>query len=136
MSKYFREKKSVRFAGVPHSVMENKSYIELSYSAKALLFEIAKQYNKHNNGKLCAIPEQLKVRGFGSATTVYGAVRELLDSNLIIYSKVAMKGSRQPHFYAITWEKVNTNPGFEMDIEPTNKPLRAFSLEFNKSLVA
>jgi hypothetical protein len=131
-----RWKNKGRFAGIPHAVMDNRSYIELSFSARALLVELAKQYNKYNNGKLCAIPAQLKERGFKSATTVYAAVQELLDANLIVYSKLNTKGSRKPHYYALTWLSVDDIPKFKMDIKPTKTPLRKFTLERGANIAA
>lgn len=122
-----------RFAGVPHAVMENRSYIGLSYSARALLFEIAKQYNGHNNGKLCAIPEQMIPRGFKSPNTVYKVAKELVEAELLVVSKMGLKGSRAPHFYAITWQAVDEIPKFNMEINSTRTPLRKFSLENGKN---
>ena len=46
-----RQKNKGRFAGVPLAVMDNPSYISLSFSARALLYEIAKQYNTTSNYK-------------------------------------------------------------------------------------
>jgi hypothetical protein len=109
--------------------MENRSYIGLSFSARSLLYEIAKQYNSHNNGKLCAIPAQLIDRGFKSPNTVYRAVNELINAELLVISKRSPKGSRKPYYYALTWEAVDEIQKFNMDIKPTRTALRKFSLE-------
>ena len=131
-----RQKNKGRFAGVPLAVMDNPSYTALSFSARALLYEIAKQYTKHNNGKLCAIPEQLERRGFKSATTVYKATKELIKNELILVSKTNPKGSRKPYYYALTWQPIDSIAGFNMDIEPTKTPPRKFSLENGAKLAA
>jgi hypothetical protein len=119
------------FAGVPDKVMCHPDYIALSYSAKALLFEFALQYRGKNNGKLCAIYSQLKPRGWKSEATLRKALKELIDSNLILVSKIGMygDGGRKPNYYAITWQPVYQIAGFTMDMEPTNTPIRQFSIE-------
>jgi hypothetical protein len=129
MAKNVKRANTKRFAGVPHAVMENRNYIGLSFSARSLLFEIAKQYNGHNNGKLCAIPDQLISRGFKAANTVYSAAKELVNAELLVVSKVSPKGSRKPHYYALTWEAVDEIQKFNMDIDPTKTPLRKFSID-------
>ena len=88
------------FAGVPDKVMLHPDYIGLSFSAKTLLFEFALQYRGKNNGKLCAIYSQLKPRGWKSEATLRKALKELIDSNLILVSKIGMygNGGRQPNF--------------------------------------
>lgn len=135
MPKVNQAKNKGRFAGIPNAVMENRSYLALSFSARSLLLEFAKQYNGHNNGKLCAIPEQLAPRGFRSATTVYNATKELLSSELIILSKLGPKGSRKPHYYALAWQPIDFISTFEMDIAPTKRAVRSFLLE-NQSIKA
>jgi hypothetical protein len=129
MPKSAKRNNTRRFAGVPLAVMENRSYIGLSFSARSLLFEIAKQYNGYNNGKLCAIPDQLFPRGFKSPNTVYRAIRELVNAELLVSSKISQKGSRKPHYYALTWQAVDEVQKFNMDINPTKTPLRTFSIE-------
>jgi hypothetical protein len=65
------------FAGVPDTVMDHPDYINLSFSAKALLFEFARQLYGNNNGKLCATFEQLKLRGWKSDSTLRAKLKEL-----------------------------------------------------------
>jgi hypothetical protein len=119
------------FAGVPDKVMLHPDYIGLSFSAKTLLFEFALEYRGKNNGKLCAIYSQLKLRGWKSEATLRKAIKELLDAKLIEVSKVGMygNGGRKPNFYALTWQPVDEIIGFTMDIEPRVIPIRRFSIE-------
>lgn len=128
----------VRFAGIPHVVMEHPDYYSLSGNAAKLLLQIAKQYNKTNNGKLCIIYNQLKHYGWRSSGTLDRAKKELLEANLITISRHSVFGSdgKKPVYYALTWLPVNEIYGFEMDIQPTQIPLRQFSLELRKLKVA
>ena len=125
---------SGHFAGVPDKVMQHPDYISLSYSAKALLFEFALQYRGKNNGKLCAIYSQLKPRGWKSEATLRKALKELSTAKLLEVSKYGMygNGGRQPNYYAITWQPVDHINGFKMDIEPTIKPIRQFTVELRE----
>lgn len=125
-----------RYTSLPHSVLESKCYINLSPNAIRLLIELAFQFKGYNNGKLCAIPDQLVSRGFKSATTVYKATKELLDAELILCTKFSLKGSRKPNYYAVTWLPINEINGFKMDIPPTNKPPRNFAVENHFKQVA
>lgn len=128
------QKNKGHFAGVPSVVMRHPDYINLSFSAKALLFEFSLQYFSNNNGKLCAIYKQLKQRGWKSEATLRKALRELLEANLIVITKVGIFGSgkRQPNYYAITWQPVDEIKGFSMDISSTVTPLRKFSIELRE----
>jgi hypothetical protein len=132
MARIKHQKSKGHFAGVPDVVMNHPDYINLGYSARALLFELALQCYGHNNGKLCAIHAQLIKRGFGKGSdTVTNALKELQNANLIICTKVGMygRGKRLPNYYALTWRPINEIKGFEMDVSPTTTPPRQFSTE-------
>jgi hypothetical protein len=124
------------FAGVPSNVMRHPDYINLGANSKVLLYEFALQYFGKNNGKLCAVFSQMKLRGFKSETTLRKAIKGLLDSKLIVLTKVGMygKGKRLPNYYAITWQPIDDVKGFVMDIPSTITPPRAFSVEFKEVL--
>lgn len=128
MARKKHDKGRGHFAGVPDMVMDHPDYYTLSFSAKALLFEFAKQYRGRNNGKLCAVHSQLKNRGWKSDSTLRSNIKELVAANLIIYSKFGLYGAgkRLPNYYAITWQPIDEIKGFQMDIEPTITPVRKF----------
>lgn len=122
------------FAGIPTHVMRHPDYFNLSFSAKALLFEFALQYRRINNGKLCAIYAQLKDRGWKSETTLRKALQELTEARMIICTKRGLfgKGKRLPNFYAITWQPIDEIPNFSMDVQSTVVPIRRFSIELRE----
>ncbi|MBT0585115.1 hypothetical protein [Alteromonas oceanisediminis] len=119
------------FAGIPSTVMKHPDYFNLSFSAKALLFEFAFQYKSYNNGKLCAVFAQLKDRGWKSETTLRKAIQELIRANMIICTKQGMYGSgkRLPNYYAVTWQPIDEIHNFKMDVDATVVPIRKFSIE-------
>jgi hypothetical protein len=131
MAKYNKSKG--HFAGSPDQVMMHPDYTELSFSAKALLFEFALQYRGKNNGKLCAIYVQLIKCGWRSEATLRKSIKELGNDNLIVVTKIGMygNGGRKPNYYAITWQAIDEVNGFKMDYEPTATPIRSFSIELH-----
>lgn len=135
---HFRKKTKVRFAGIPHSVMQHPDYYKLSGNAVKLLVELAMQYNGRNNGKLCAVFSQLRVRGWNSQGTLDRAKKELLKADLIVKTKINTFGQngKSPTYYAITWQKIDEIVGFHMDVKATSKPLRVFSLEHKNTKAA
>lgn len=126
-----KRKKTGRFILIPHSVMNHPNYYNLSGNAIKLLAELVKQYNGRNNGKLCAIFSQLKLRGWKSQGTLDRAKKELIKANLIFITKVSTFGQsgKSPMYFAVAWQNIDEINGFKMDVEPTRKPIRAFSLE-------
>ncbi|MBU2893533.1 hypothetical protein KO495_09405 [Colwellia sp. D2M02] len=125
-----RSKAKERFAGIPHAVMNHIDYIELSGNAIKLLLEAARQYNGRNNGKLCFVWSQMVERGWKSKTTLSSAKKELLAKNLLVISKYGglLHGKGIPQYYALTWQAIDEINGFEIDVEPTIKPIRNFRL--------
>ena len=108
----FAKRKQIkeRFAGIPHYAMKCDSYISLSYSAKALLLELAYQYNGKNNGDLIITHSWFKSRGFKSNTTMYKARDELYQKGFIVinaYGGKSAGGKKLPTLYALTWASVN-----------------------------
>ena len=125
-----RFKAKERFAGIPHVVMNHPDFIGLSGNSIKLLLEAARQFNGRNNGKLCFVWSQMANRGWNSKTTLSTAKKELLANNLLVISKYGglLQGKGIPQYYALAWQQVDEINGFEMDIEPTIKPIRSFHL--------
>ena len=120
-----------RFVGLPHVVIKNKDYIELSYKSKALLIDLTLQYNGSNNGDLTVALAILRNRGWKRQATIGEAVKELLDANLIIRTREGQ--FRNPHsrcaLYAITWQPINDCNGKDLSVNPTTTAPRKFSFE-------
>ena len=120
-----------RFIGLPHVVVKNKDYIELSYKSKALLIDLTLQYNGSNNGDLTVALAILRNRGWKRQATIGEAVKELLDANLIIRTREGQ--FRNPHsrcaLYAITWQPINDCNDKDLCVNPTTTAPRKFSFE-------
>ena len=120
-----------RFIGLPHVVVKNKDYIQLSYKSKALLIDLMLQYNGKNNGDLTTALAILRDRGWKRQATVGEAVKELIDANLIIRTREGQ--FRNPFsrcaLYAITWQPIDDCKDKDLTVNPTITPPRKFSFE-------
>jgi len=107
-----------RWTALPHTVIHSVEYRKLGYAARALLFDIAAQYNASNNGKLVCCMKYLKPLGWTSNDTITRALRELLASGLLVQTR---QGMMPPYskaaWFAIGWFNLDVRSG--LDIEPT-----------------
>ena len=123
--------KIIRYAGIPHVVMETDDYKNLHSSAKALLLDMAYQLNGSNNGDLSASFGTMKKRGWVSQETLRKARNALLDANLITQTRQGkfQAGDSVCSLYAVTWYQINDCVGKNLDVLPTATPPRKFSAE-------
>lgn len=100
------------FIALPWSVMDCPAYAGLSYPAKALLLELARQFVRDNNGKLLASRAHLKGRGWTSADVIDRAKRELLEAGFI---HETVKGGRpnRASWFALTWQTLDRHHGYD-----------------------
>ena len=100
------------FAALPWTVLDCPAYSGLSHPARALLFELARQFVRDNNGRLLASRAYLSKRGWNSADVITRAKRELLAAGFI---HEMVKGHRpnRASWYAITWQTLDRLPGYD-----------------------
>ena len=100
------------FVAMPLDVLDSDAYLGLSYSAKALLMEIARQYSRANNGRLLASENYLRERGWKSSDTITRAKRELIEAGFI---HEMVKGHRpnKASWYAMTWYMLDEDDRFD-----------------------
>lgn len=104
------------FVALPWSVLDSAAYLSLSYHAKALLIDVARQCHKDNNGRLLLSRAHLAKRGWKSSDMIMKAKRELLAAKLIFETA---KGARpnKASWYAVTWRALDKIPGFDFGAE-------------------
>ncbi len=112
-----------QFVALPHIVLDSASYQSLSYSARSLLVDLARQISGSNNGRLVLCDKALKPRGWNSSATIHKAKRELLESCLICQTRQGHKPNRASWF-AVTWMSLDWVP--EMDIGRNAFPRGAY----------
>ena len=101
-----------RFIQLPVVVLECPNYHKLSYPAKALLIELARQYTGMNNGRLLLSMKYLKDRGWNSSDVISKAKKELIKLGFIFET---VKGHRpnKASWYAVTWRMLDKIDGYD-----------------------
>jgi hypothetical protein len=104
------------FVALPWSVLDCLAYAGLSHIAKALLFEVARQFVRDNNGRLLLSTAHLNKRGWFSASVIQKAKLELLEAGFIFET---VKGHRpnKASWYAVTWRYLDKLQGFDEGAE-------------------
>lgn len=100
------------FIALPWSVLDCPAYARLSHPARALLFEMARQFVRDNNGRLLASAAYLGKRGWKSADVITRAKRELLAAGFI-YETVKGHRPNRASWYAVTWRSIDRLPGYD-----------------------
>ena len=100
------------FVALPWSVLDCPAYARLSHPARALLFELARQFVRDNNGRLLLSAAYLLKRGWRSADVITRAKRELLAAGFI---HETVKGHRpnRASWYAVTWQLLDRLAGYD-----------------------
>lgn len=104
-----------RFVGLPHWLLQHSAFRAASHRARALLIDVALQYNGSNNGKLVVCEKALKPLGWNSKDGLQKAKKELLALELLTETR---KGARpnKAAWYALSWRPLDVIDG--LDINP------------------
>ncbi len=100
------------FIALPWSVLDCPAYARLSHPAKALLFEVARQFVRDNNGRLLLSRAYMAKRGWKSADTLTNAKRELLEGGFIFQTVMGHRPNKAS-WYAVTWRTLDKLPGYD-----------------------
>lgn len=101
-----------QFVALPCVVLDCPNYLNLSHPARSLLLEIARQYNRDNNGRLLASRSYLAARGWNSADTISRALKELVAARLIHQTVMGCRPNKAS-WYALTWRTLDRHPGYD-----------------------
>lgn len=108
------------FIALPWSVLDCPAYARLSHPARALLFEVARQFVRDNNGRLLLSRAYMAKRGWKSADTVGNAKRELLTAGFI-HETVMGHRPNKASWYAVTWRSLDKMLGYDPGAAETFK---------------
>lgn len=100
------------FIALPWSVLDCPAYARLSHPAKALLFEVARQFVRDNNGRLLLSRAYMAKRGWKSSDTVSNAKRELLAGGFIHETVIGHRPNKAS-WYAVTWRSLDKILGYD-----------------------
>ncbi len=89
-----------------HAIYDHPDYVALTYTQRALLWDLARQFNGKNNGDLTLAPKTMKKWGW-TKDTISRNKKALIDRNWILVtgSKKVRKGDC--HLYALSWLDIN-----------------------------
>jgi hypothetical protein len=89
------------FVMIPRQMLLSHAFAALSYSAVALLLDIAARYTGTNNGRITVPFVAMQERGWKSPVTLNKVLRELRASGFLKLTKKG--GSHRPSWYALPW---------------------------------
>ena len=105
-----------RFTALPHAVIHSEQYRQLGYAARALLFDIAAQYNGKSNGSLVCCAKYLRPLGWNSNGTISRATKALVESGLLIQTRQGMMPPEsQAAWFALGWFGLDVTEGLDID---------------------
>lgn len=114
------------FFRLTHELLDSPLYISLPYTSKALLVDIVRQYNGHNNGDLAVTLSLMERRGWNSNGTMRRALEALENSGLLIRTRQG--GKHRCSLFALAWLPIDECKG-KLEIEPTITPPLKLSLQ-------
>ena len=101
------------YAAIEHRVIDSPAYADLSFSARSLLLQIARQTTKNNNGHLQATYSYLQKFGFSERTVIRG-VKELIAHGFIYRTRCGgyQQGASK---FALTWLPITNRQDIYLD---------------------
>jgi hypothetical protein len=109
-----RKNPKEQFVGIPHWVMRHPAFRDASHRARALLFDVALQYNGRNNGKLVVCDKVMKPLGWNSRDGLCKAKQELLTLGLLIETRRGAKPNKAA-WYALSWRALDVAHGLDLN---------------------
>jgi len=102
---------------MPHVVLNSAAYVTLSGQAIKLLYDVAMQYNTHNNGALLASWRYMsEKRGWTSADALNKAKSELIAHDLLVQT-VQGQLPNKASWYGLTWYALDSIKGLEVSAQ-------------------
>lgn len=119
---------------IPHLLMDTDDYRNLGPNAVKLLNVMIYQYRGRNNGDLTAAWGYMKKFRFRSKETLFKAIKELVEANLIIRTRHGqfMNPGGQCDLFALAWLPIDECKGKRLVVAPTTRPPRKLSMENKK----
>lgn len=107
------ESVSGSYAALPHAVLDSVAFMGAGHTARSLLFDLMRQHNGSNNGRLHLTTTWLRRRGWNSADTIQKAKQELMARGLIVMAKQGGLNAG-PCLYAVTWLPISNFVGLDL----------------------
>jgi len=104
------------FLSLPTVLIDSDGYRALSHTARSLLVDVGRQYNRTNNGKLVITARWYKPMGWTSADVVSRAKNELLQAGILFETRRGARPNRAS-WYALTFFGLDVESG--LDVSPS-----------------
>jgi len=101
------------YTALPHVVLDSVAFMGAGHTARSLLFDLMRQHNGSNNGRLHLTTAWLRRRGWNSADTIQKAKQELIERGLIVQAKQGGLNAG-PCLYALTWLPITNFAGLDV----------------------
>lgn len=113
------------YGAIPVALLDSVAFMGASYPAKALLFDLIRQHNGKNNGRLQLSYSWLAKRGWKSRDVIQRAKAELTERGLIIQT---VQGGLNigPSWYAVTWLPISNFVGLDIQAKDYTRGAWAF----------
>lgn len=92
-----------RYVRIPHDLLASAIYRGLSFSAKALLIDIAEQFDGTNSRALICTWTHMKKRGWASQVTVHKAKAELIAAGILVEIRGGSFLRGGTSLYTLSW---------------------------------
>jgi hypothetical protein len=114
MRKNSKNRRSEPFIQIGSEVLNSLAYLDLSFSARAMLIEVLHYHNGRNNGSIWISSKILQSRGFSKNTSTK-ALKELRSHGFLYMTKRGGSISGGCSWFAITWLRVNACLGQNLE---------------------
>jgi len=89
-----------------HAIFDHPDYIALDKTARALLWDLSRQYNGHNNGDLTLAPKVMEKLGW-TKSTITRHTQTLVTNNWIFKAGTKKARNGYVNLYGLTWLEIN-----------------------------
>lgn len=111
MNRQQKKRKQVEpFIQIGSEILNAPAYLDLSFSARAMLMEVLHFHNGRNNGAIWITLKILKERGFSKNTSTK-ALKELRSHGFLYMTKRGGNQAGGCSWFAITWLSINPCEG-------------------------
>lgn len=114
---------------IPRLLGEHPDFTTMTGSELRVFMLLLSQYRGNNNGDLAATHSMMEERGGMAKATLAASLQGLQERNLIVRTRTNMKGREGARcaLYALTWLRIHECPGRQLEVGPTQAPIRALS---------
>lgn len=101
------------YTALPHVVLDSVAFMGAGHTARSMLFDLMRQHNGSNNGRLHLTTSWLRKRGWKSADTIQNAKAELIERGLIVQTRQGGLNAGAS-WYALTWLSISNFVGLDI----------------------